>query len=153
MSSAPVFRRLVQGDEAEARAFYADMGERSSGFFNVDKGNEKRTLEFFEGKRPDHVFYGMFEDGSLLALAFIWDVGRSVVWFGVAVRDGFQGRGLGKQITNGVLDECRADGHGGVLLRTHRDNIPAQKLYEACGFEHIGTHPSGELLYIYRFFR
>ena len=145
------FRPFMPQDKAEVIAFFADMGERSSSFFNVAHGNERRTMEFFENGKRDHRFFGLFEDGRLLAYAFIWDIDRTVVWFGIAVRDGYQGRGLGGELTNRVLEECRKAGHAAVLLRTRADNVRARKLYESQGFEEIGTHQSGEILYIRRF--
>jgi ribosomal-protein-alanine N-acetyltransferase len=109
-------------------------------------------MEFFENGKRDHRFFGLFEDGRLLAYAFIWDVDRTVVWFGIAVRDGYQGRGLGGRLTRLVLEKCREAGYGAVLLRTRADNTSARRLYESQGFEALGTHPSGEILYIRRFF-
>ena len=146
-----IFRAFTPEDKAQVQAFFADMGERSASFFNVDHGNERRTMDFFENGKRDHRFFGLFEDGRLLAYAFIWDVDRTVVWFGIAVRDGVQGRGLGGRLTQLVLEECRRAGHAAVLLRTHPDNVRARKLYEAQGFEQLGTHPSGEILYMRRF--
>ncbi len=147
-----IFRPFTPEDEAEVKAFFADMGEGSASFFNVAHGNERRTMEFFENGKRDHRFFGLFDDGRLLAYAFIWDIDRTVVWFGIAVRDGYQGRGLGGRLTALVLEECRKAGYAAVLLRTRADNVGARKLYESQGFEEIGTHPSGEILYMRRFF-
>ncbi len=146
-----IFRPFKPEDMAEVKAFFADMGERSASFFNVAHGNERRTMEFFENGKHDHRFFGLFEDGRLLAYAFIWDIDRTVVWFGIAVRDGYQGQGLGGKLTGLVLDECRKNGHAAVLLRTRADNVSARKLYVDQGFEELGTHPSGEILYMRRF--
>lgn len=146
-----IFRPFRQKDEAEVKAFFADMGEKSSSFFNVAHGNERRTMEFFESGKQDHRFFGLFDGDRLLAYAFIWDIDRTVVWFGIAVRDGYQGRGLGGRLTDYMLDECRRSGHAAVLLRTRADNIGARRMYESRGFEELGTHPSGEILYIRRF--
>lgn len=146
-----VFRPFTADDKAEVQAFFADMGEKSASFFNVEHGNERRTMEFFENGKRDHRFFGLFENGRLLAYAFIWDIDSTVVWFGIAVRDGYQGRGLGSRLIGQVLEQCRRAGYGAVLLRTRADNVSARKLYERHGFEEIGTHPSGEILYIRRF--
>ena len=147
-----IFRPFAPEDKEEAEAFFADMGEKSASFFNVARGNERRTMEFFENGKADHRFFGLFEDGRLLAYAFIWDLDRTVVWFGIAVRDGYQGRGIGGKLTDLVLEQCRKAGYAAVLLRTRKDNAGARKLYENHGFEELGTHPSGEILYMRRFF-
>ena len=140
-------------DREKVADFYASMGERSAHFFNVNHGNEKRTMEFFENGKKDHIFYVAFEENELVALAFIWDIDRTVPWFGIAVRDSAQGKGVGTAFMKEIFADIFSAGYTGLLLRTATDNIPAQHLYEKCGFERLGVHPSGEYLYLKRFAR
>lgn len=146
-------RRMQMCDREKVADFYASMGERSAHFFNVNHGNEKRTMEFFENGKKDHIFYVAFEGNELVALAFIWDIDRTVPWFGIAVRDSAQGKGVGTAFMEEIFADILSEGYAGLLLRTATDNIPAQHLYEKCGFERLGIHPSGEYLYLKRFAR
>ena len=146
-----VFRRMVPGDLAGVQSFFDDMGQESAAFFNVGRGNEKRVMEFFANDKKDHVFWVAETENVIVGLAFIWDIGSRVPWFGVAVRDGWQGRSIGSGIVRAVCELCREEGRGGILLRTAENNLRARALYEKCGFENIGLHPSGELLYLKRF--
>lgn len=146
-------RKMQQCDREKVADFYASMGEQSARFFNVAHGNEKRTMEFFENGKKDHIFYVAFEGEELAALAFIWDIDRTVPWFGVAVRDSAQGKGVGTAFLREILEDISFAGYAGLLLRTATDNIPAQGLYEKFGFERLGVHPSGEYLYLKRFAR
>lgn len=146
-------RKMQPCDREKVAEFYASMGERSAHFFNVNHGNEKRTMEFFENGKKDHVFYAAFEGEELTALAFLWDIDRTVPWFGIAVRDSAQGKGVGTAFLREIFSDILAAGYAGLLLRTATDNVPAQKLYEKCGFERLGVHPSGEYLYLKRFER
>ena len=146
-----VLRRMHLEDRDMVRAFFDGMGEESVSFFNVGHGNEKRVMAFFADGKPDHRFWIAEADGIAVGLAFIWDLFSCIPWFGVAVRDGWQGRHIGTGIVNAVCSECKAEGRGGILLRTAQSNLKAIALYEKCGFEPIGLHPSGELLYLKRF--
>ena len=146
-------RRMQICDREKVADFYASMGERSAHFFNVNHGNEKRTMEFFENGKKDHIFYVAFEGNELVALAFIWDIDRTVPWFGIAVRDSAQGKGVGTAFMKEIFADILSEGYAGLLLRTATDNIHAQHLYEKCGFERLGVHPSGEYLYLKRFAR
>ena len=146
-------RKMQMCDREKVADFYASMGEKSAHFFNVNHGNEKRTMEFFENGKKDHIFYVAFDGGELVALAFIWDIDRTVPWFGIAVRDSAQGNGVGTAFMKEIFADILSAGYAGLLLRTATDNIPAQRLYEKCGFERLGTHPSGEYLYLKRFAR
>ena len=146
-------RKMQMCDREKVADFYASMGEKSAHFFNVNHGNEKRTMEFFENGKKDHVFYVALDGEEPVALAFMWDIDRTVPWFGIAVRDSAQGKGVGTAFLQKILDDILGAGYAGLLLRTATDNIPAQKLYEKCGFERLGVHPSGEYLYLKRFAR
>lgn len=146
-------RKMQMCDREKVADFYASMGERSAHFFNVNHGNEKRTMEFFENGKKDHIFYAAFEEDELVALAFIWDIDRTVPWFGIAVRDSAQGKGVGTAFMKEIFADILSAGYAGLLLRTATDNTPAQRLYEKCGFERLGVHPSGEYLYLKRFAR
>ena len=146
-----VFRRMRREDRETVQSFFDEMGEESASFFNVDHGNEKRVMAFFSSGKPDHRFWVAEADGTAVGLAFIWDLFSRVPWFGVAVRDGWQGRHIGTGLVTAVCEECASEGRGGLLLRTAESNRKARALYEKCGFERIGLHPSGELLYLKRF--
>ena len=143
-------REMKQEDREMVQSFFDNMSERSASFFNVNHGNQKRTMEFFENGKKDHKFFVITDDAEIIALSFIWDIDTSVPWFGIAVNDKYQGRGIGKMLIEGVFSYLRENRYGGLILRTSVNNISAQRLYEKCGFERMGTHSSGEYLYIKR---
>lgn len=145
-----IIRPLCMNDKEMVQTFFDNMSEESASFFNVNHGNEKRTMEFFVNGKKDHRFFIVTDETEIIALSFIWDINTSIPWFGVAVNDRYHGQGIGTMLISGVLRKLREEGYGGLFLRTSVQNIPAQKLYEKCGFERIGTHPSGEYLYIKR---
>lgn len=53
------------------------------------------------------------------------------------VRKAFRGFGLGRQLTEAILDEARRAGYGTVLLDTLDEMEAARALYEDLGFEEI----------------
>lgn len=48
-------------------------------------------------------------------------------------------------------DHAVTAGKGGILLTTHVSNLRGQGLYERSGYERMGMHSSGEILYLLRF--
>ena len=146
-----VFRPMARSDRDEIQRFYNDMSGQSAAFFNVNHGNERRTMEFFENGKPDHRFFVAADGERIAGLLFIWDIDRSLPWLGIAVRDDYQGRGVGSFLLRNLFDLLQNKGYGGLILRTAKSNTGAQRLYEKTGFERMGEHPSGELLYIKRF--
>ena len=146
-----IFRPMARSDRDEIQKFYNDMSGQSAAFFNVNRGNERRTMEFFENGKPDHRFFVAEDNGNVAGLLFIWDIDRSLPWLGIAVRDDYQGRGVGGFLLGSLFDLLQNRGYGGLILRTAKNNTSARRLYEKTGFEFMGEHPSGELLYIKRF--
>lgn len=57
----------------------------------------------------------------------------------LAVAPDHQGRGLGGRLLRALLFEARRRGVGEVLLEVREDNVAAQKLYAAHGFERISV--------------
>jgi len=53
------------------------------------------------------------------------------------VRKAFRGFGLGRQLTEGILDAARQAGYASVLLDTLDDMEAARALYEDLGFEPV----------------
>jgi ribosomal protein S18 acetylase RimI-like enzyme len=51
-----------------------------------------------------------------------------------------RGRGYARNAIAGLLRACRADGVGKAVLFTETRNLPAQKAYEALGFERVGDY-------------
>ena len=147
------FREMRQEDKERMQAFYSALGEESAAFFNVNRGNEQRTMDFFGSPRPNHEYYIAFCGETAAGHLFIWDTDTAVPWLGIAVRDDFQGKGVGTFLLQELFKFLQRRGYGGLLLRTAANNVPAQRLYEKCGFERLGTHPSGEYLYLKRFVR
>lgn len=145
-----LIREMTLSDEKMMQDFFDEMSEESAAFFNVNRGNEKRTMEFFQNGKKDHKFKVIENDGKIIALCFWWDLNKSIPWFGIAVSDKYQGRGIGRMLINAVFDELQENGYGGLILRTAVNNVHARHLYEKCGFENMGTHPSGEVIYLKR---
>lgn len=144
-------REMLPGDRALIEEFFAQMSEKSTSFFNVNHGNEKRVLGGFDGTTKGHTFFVAVKDKSAVGIMFIWDIDKTIPWFGIAVRDNMQGQGIGSSMMNYLKAYCKENRFGGVLLRTAKTNIGAQRLYEKSGFERLGEHPSGEYLYLLRF--
>ena len=155
--TAPVdalsIRQVTAADRGRIEAFFAQMGEESASFFNVDRGNENTALDFTDGKLPEHLYFMAVDeaDPTPAGIAFLWDKSKRVPWFGIAVAEKYKGKHLGRRLIAAVREYCEERGCGGILLTTHPNNLRAQRLYEHCGFERLGVHTSGELLYLLRF--
>ena len=148
-----LIRQVTGEDRGKIEAFFAQMGEESTSFFNVGRGNEKTALAYTDGKLPEHLYFMALDENDPVpaGIAFLWDKSTRVPWFGIAVAEKHKGKHLGRRLIAAVREYCEQKGCGGILLTTHQNNLRAQRLYEHCGFERLGVHTNGELLYLLRF--
>lgn len=146
-----VIRPFEENDKAIVEAFFNQMGGETRAFFNRCDGNRRGAMRFFEGDESDTARFLAEAGGSMVGYVFLWDMLRGVPWLGVAVAEDWKGRHLGRRLLEHAHGYARSLGKGGVLLTTGAANVRGQGLYERMGYEHIGTHTSGELLYLLRF--
>lgn len=98
--------------------------------------------------RPPHFgYFGYFENQKLVAYVQLihntfpkqQHTGRI---YNLTVQKKLQGKGIGRQLMNHVLQQAQQAGLEIVFLSCLSDNIPAQKLYESLGFELCGRRPN-----------
>ncbi len=147
------FRRMAKSDRQGVQDFFNSLEGDSATFFNRSHGNENRTMAWFDDRMPDHEFFVMEEEGVIIGVSFIWNVESRIPWFGIGVRNAWQGKHVGTKMLTSILDMLRERGCGGLLLTTAQTNFKGQGLYEKCGFERLGVYPDGEFLYLHRFSR
>ncbi|WP_050931299.1 GNAT family N-acetyltransferase [Aestuariivita boseongensis] len=58
----------------------------------------------------------------------------------IYVRPDARGTGLGRDITQALIDHCRATGFSRILMDTSRRQVPAYRLYLSMGFEERGPY-------------
>jgi len=151
-------RNFKIGDRELVLEFFNQMSGETRAFFNRGEGNQNDALSYFakNGDEPDRVRFlssVMDENGKeiMTGYVFAWDMGTCVPILGIAVREEYKGIGLGRVLMQHLIDYLKDKNYGGVMLTTAMANVRGQALYTRTGFEHIGTHTSGEMLYILRF--
>jgi len=104
-------------------------------------GAEAWTAPMFwnELANGHHYLVATEDDGAILGYAGL-AVGKDEAWINnVAVRRDAQRRGIGRALVDALLAEARRSHVHEVLLEVAADNVAAQKLYAAYGFEVIGV--------------
>lgn len=153
-----IIRKFTIEDKELVIGFFKQMGGESRGFFNRNDGNKNNALSFFEknGNEPESVrFLSSVKDDNgrevMTGYVFAWDMDTYVPVLGIAVSEEYKGKGLGKRLIQHLTEYLKNNNYGGVTLTTSIANIRGQSLYTRMGFQHIGTHINGELLYMLRF--
>ena len=145
-----VIRPFQKGDRQAVEEFFDQMGGETRAFFDRNSGNKTTALRYFT-EDPENVRYFLAEvNGLMVGYVFLFEMEKSVPWLGIAVREEYKGRHLGRKLMQYAENYAKAQGKGGILLTTHVSNIRGQGLYERSGYQRMGMHSSGEVLYLLR---
>lgn len=152
-----VIRPLTENDAARFIDFFSNCGAETRYFFSPHdmdpEGLTKIVRDIPTNKNSVRFMAAVQQDDQevMAGYVFFWDWQTQVPWFGIGLRNSYQGMGLGKKMIEFAIDLARKCGKGGILLTTKKTNFRAQGLYKSHGFEMIGEEPGGEYLMILRF--
>jgi ribosomal-protein-alanine N-acetyltransferase len=95
-----------------------------------------------ELQNPDVSFLYVMRMPQIVAFCSFWLVLDEIHINNLAVRQDFQGRGLGTALLQHVLESGATRGADRATLEVRRSNAPARRLYERLGFEVAATRPN-----------
>ncbi|WMX16016.1 MULTISPECIES: GNAT family N-acetyltransferase [unclassified Aureispira] len=104
-------------------------------------GNSAKTFRYFDKRSID-----VLDNHQLTLLAFIgskpvgyghldYEDGRT--WLGIAMIEGYTGKGFGKQIMNYLLNYADTHHLPEIYLSVDKDNMAAVSLYNQLNFEQV----------------
>lgn len=153
--NTPVIRPFEPSDRAMVEEFFDQMGGETRAFFDRGSGNRKSAVKFFEGQDNNTIRWAAVinteKDELMVGYVYLWDLDKKIPWLGIAVREEWKGHHLGRRLLEHARSYVESINGGGILLTTAQANMRGQGLYERCGYERLGNHSSGEVLYLLRF--
>lgn len=79
------------------------------------------------------------EEGRVIGFAGAWIVLDEAHVTNIAVEETYRGRGIGRQLTAGLMVYAANLGVVYMTLEVRRSNLVAQRLYQSLGFEYVGV--------------
>lgn len=149
-----VIRPFTPADTERFADFLADLSPRSRYFFWPHGYDHATAAELTQPEKladRSTLRFLAEEEGVMTGYVFLWDWDTPLPWLGIAVRDGYQRRGVGQQMMETMLALAKRHGKRGLKLTTMKDNERAQRLYARCGFTIVGIEQNGEYLLVHRF--
>ena len=145
-------RELTADDVSRIENFFDCMGAESRAVFNRRDYNRRGALRACRTPDATRRYWIAEWEGVMVGYVFFLDWNTSIPALGIAVRDEWQGRGLGRRLMAFAMERVKDAGKGGIQLTTHVANLRAQVLYESVGFTCMGACKNGtELFYLLRF--
>ena len=160
MMNEAIIRPFAEGDRDMVNEFFDQRGPETVFFLNTHDCNRNFALKFWNEAGSENVKNTRYfaatekqEDGSELMVGYVFlcELDKKIPWLGIAVRDGYKGKHMGKRLMD-TARQCAIEHKcGGILLTTHFANIRGQGLYGKMGYERLGQHTCGsEFLYLLR---
>ena len=129
-------RNIEERDAEEIFALLNDLDEKIKIFFHPHSF-DCNTIESICKSKKDHYFV-MILNKKIIGYSFLRLFGYETPSFGIVIRRGFTGKGYGKILTRWTIDKARELGYKKVILKTYKENIPAQRIYKKIGFKITG---------------
>jgi len=148
-------RRVQDTDAADLCAFYNGLSQTSKRTFRP-LGIETTVLTCAEILRRNHDHVGEDLDyvavmpGAVVGWGFVHDLKSLNPYFGLAVADLCQRKGLGARLMDATLRDVRNRGLAQVGLTVVKDNALAYAMYEKRGFVPCGEAVSDDGLAYFR---
>lgn len=150
-------RELKSEDVGMVLEFFDQMAGDTRAMFNRGDVNRIRVTEHLSRKGSDNEvhFAAVVKntDGTerMVGYVFLWDVDTKLPWLGIAVREDWKGKHLGRRLLEHLDGWAKPKGYGGLMLTSVPANVRAHSLYTRMGFEYFGVYPDSEFLYIKRY--
>jgi ribosomal-protein-alanine N-acetyltransferase len=130
-------RTVIPGDERALEVLFAGIDTRWFRPHDLDAAGARAITSH----RGDDVYLIGFLGSAPVAYGMLrgWDQGYRVPALGVAVRDGYRDRGLGRQMMLALHDVVRERGGHRVRLRVSAGNVGARHLYHSLGYRQVGV--------------
>ena len=80
-------------------------------------------------------------DGRIVGYADVWHIPDEFQLNNIAVVEEFRGNHLAENMLEVLIATARELGLKTITLEVRESNTPARRLYEKCGFQHVGERP------------
>lgn len=113
------------------------LGEK---FFFHPHPFDRLTIQEICTSKNDNYFV-MILDGKIIGYSMLRLFGYKIPSFGCCIRKGYSGKGYGSMLTVWTVDQAKKLGYSKIILKVHKDNLSAFKIYTKIGFSITGEIP------------
>lgn len=136
-------RQLNKDDKEIFWKYFQALSEKTKDTFHPHDFDRETAEKICEGKLGGSwIKFIALEEDKIIGYFFFSDPENDFPSIGICVRDGYQGRGLGKKFMNYLINEAKRMEKKGLRLNVYKDNEKAYSLYKKLGFneERIVIH-------------
>ena len=144
------WRPYHREDSKKTLLFMSKLGSESLRFFDRYDGSDKEKLAEIS-KGTYHKIIGLVND-EIIAFGYLWENDNypNIPSLGIAVRDDWQGKGIGQQLMLKLIELGKKLQVNGIYLSVHPDNKVAIHIYKKLGWKVIGKRKDSPKLEMLR---
>ncbi len=129
-------RELSKKDLNDLYELLQNLSVKSKKFFHPHEFDLKTLNELCKNNKD--YYFVMISEKKLIGYSFLRFFGYDIPSFGCCIRNGYENKGYGILLTKWTIDKARELGYEKVILKTYKENVPAQKIYKKIGFKIFG---------------
>ncbi len=133
---SPIIREVKEKDAKEIFNLLNDLDSETKNFFHPHPFNFE-TINSICKSQDDHYFV-MILNKQIIGYSFLRLFGYKIPSLGLVIKRGFTRKGYGTILMNWTINQARHLGYKKVILKTYKENYPAQRLYKKFGFTIFG---------------
>ena len=137
-------REATKSDLPAIGKLLEDLTNAMDNTEGIDTGIALKTCEQLLNDASSHILVAAREETPVGFINFtvrqtILHRSPSALIDELIVAEEYRGKGVGKQLVQAAIDECRQLGCCEVEVSTEKTNLKAREFYKKCGFEQKGT--------------
>ena len=117
------FKKLTKEDLKDLNELLQNLSIKSKKFFHPHRFDLKTLYTLFENNRD---YY------------FVMKLEKKIIGYSFLRFFGYEKKGYGMILTKWTIEKAKKLGFNKVILKTYKENIPAQKIYKKIGFKIVG---------------
>lgn len=138
------FRDATENDLLAITHIYNSAVRTSAATFQIQEKSLEEQQEWFSSLKEKYPFFIAEDETHLLGFSYLspWAdrcAYSRTVEISTYVREGFQGRGIGRELKQLILEKAKERGFHSIISRIAGSNPANQKLNAELGFQHIGV--------------
>lgn len=140
-----VVRRAVPADAAAVAEIYNRGIEQRIATFETEPRTEEDRRRWIEAHGERHPILVAEVGGQVVGWASVSAYRPRACYDGIGehsvyVREGFQGRGVGRRLLMALIEEAARLGYWKLVSRIFDFNHPSRALHRVCGFREVGVY-------------
>lgn len=131
-----LIRKVQKNDVDDLHTLFKELSEEDKQFFHPHPF-DKQSLKEICNSVKDHYFVMIFSNKTI-GYSMLRFFDYKIPSFGIYIHNSFRNMGYGTFLTQWTLNKAKQLGCKKVILKTYKNNIGAQQIYEIVGFVIVG---------------